>query len=73
VSKPPVTDKTDIVTLAIQRRMTLKGLSRLAYSAQPWQSFMPARNAIVAACENALDHLARGGKHAEEAEMLECV
>jgi len=73
VSKTPVTDKTDIVTLAIQRRMTLKGLSRLAYSAQPWQSFMPARNAIVAACENALDHLARGGKHAEEAEMLECV
>ncbi|MBN2433203.1 MAG: FAD-dependent oxidoreductase [Acidobacteria bacterium] len=73
LSKFPATDKTDIVTLAIQRRMTLKGLSRLAYSAQPWQSFFPARNAIVAACENALDHLAARGVHMEQTEMLECV
>ncbi len=73
LSKRPVTDKIDIATLAIQRRMTLKGLSRLAYSAQPWQSFMPARNAIVAACENALSHLDRNGGYMEEEEMPECV
>jgi NADH oxidase (H2O2-forming) len=73
LSKFSATDKTDIVTLAIQRRLTLKGLSRLAYSAQPWQSFFPARNAIVAACENALDRLADGGGHVDQAEILECV
>jgi NADH dehydrogenase/NADH oxidase (H2O2-forming) len=73
LSKLPVTDKTDIVTLAIQRQTTLKGLSRLAYSAQPWQSFMPARNAIVAACENALNSLDRNGGYMEEEEMPESV
>jgi NADH oxidase (H2O2-forming) len=73
LSKTPATDKTDIATLAIQRRMTLKGLSMLAYSAQPWQSFMPSRNAIVAACENALQRLAEDGGHMEQAEMRESV
>ncbi|MGD9642718.1 MAG: FAD-dependent oxidoreductase [Elusimicrobiales bacterium] len=53
----PATDKTDILTLAVQRRMTLRDLSRLSYSAQPLQSFFPAANAIVLACENALDAL----------------
>jgi NADPH-dependent 2,4-dienoyl-CoA reductase/sulfur reductase-like enzyme len=57
VSKLPATDKTDVITLAIQRRLTLKGLARLSYSAQPWQSFFPARSAIVEACEKALDKL----------------
>ncbi|MBN1880484.1 FAD-dependent oxidoreductase [bacterium] len=52
LSKLPATDKTDLITLAIQQEMTVEDLSRLAYSAQPWQSFMPARNAIVMACEN---------------------
>ena len=54
----PAADKIDIITLAIQRRLTLKDLSKLSYSAQPWQSFMPARSAIVQACEDALDKLA---------------
>lgn len=50
-------DKIDIITLAIQQRLTLQDLSKLSYSAQPWQSYMPARSAIVQACENALNSL----------------
>jgi len=69
----PVTDKIDIITLAIQRRLTLKGLSKLSYSAQPWQSFFPARNAIVEACENALDNFAAKGDPFHYPELLECV
>lgn len=68
----PATDKTDILTLAIQRRMTLKGLSRLAYSAQPLQSFFPAANAIVLACDNALDALSGAGS-ADNDKIPECV
>jgi NADPH-dependent 2,4-dienoyl-CoA reductase/sulfur reductase-like enzyme len=71
--KLSATDKTDIVTLAMQQRMTLKGLSKLAYSAQPWQSFMPARSAIVMACENALEHRAASGGHMDEVKMPERV
>ncbi|MFO7974897.1 MAG: FAD-dependent oxidoreductase [Candidatus Hydrogenedentota bacterium] len=55
----PATDKVDIITLAIQQQMTLRELSKLAYSAQPWQSFFPARNAIVMACEDALGLLGK--------------
>jgi NADH oxidase (H2O2-forming) len=73
LSTSPATDKTDIVTLAIQRRLTLKGLSKLSYSAQPWQSFFPARNAIVASCENALEHIAEGGGKMDQTDMAECV
>jgi NADH oxidase (H2O2-forming) len=51
LSKLPATDKTDILTLAIQQRMTAADLAELSYSAQPWQSFFPASNAIVEACE----------------------
>lgn len=58
LSKLPATDKIDVITLAIQQGMTLNGLSRLSYSAQPWQSFFPAKSAIVEACENALDNFA---------------
>ena len=54
----PTADKVDTITLAIQQGLTLKQLARLSYSAQPWQSFFPARNAIVEACENALELLA---------------
>jgi len=58
LSKLPATDKIDVITLAIQQGMTLNDLSRLSYSAQPWQSFFPAKSAIVEACENALETLA---------------
>jgi len=58
ISKLPATDKADIITLAIQQKMTIKQLAKLSYSAQPWQSFFPARSAIVDACESALDNFA---------------
>lgn len=73
VSKLPVTDKVDILSLAIQRRLTLKGLGRLSYSAQPWQSFFPARSAIVEACDNALDNFASTGAPFHYPELMECV
>jgi NADPH-dependent 2,4-dienoyl-CoA reductase/sulfur reductase-like enzyme len=53
----PTADRVDTITLAIQQGLTLKELAKLSYSAQPWQSFFPARNAIVEACENALELL----------------
>jgi len=73
VSKLSATDKIDVITLAIQRRMTLKGLSKLSYSAQPWQSFFPARSAIVEACENALDNFAAKGEPFHYPDLVECV
>lgn len=54
VGTTSVTDKVDIITLAIQQKMTVEQLAKLSYSAQPWQSFFPARNAIVQACEDAM-------------------
>lgn len=47
-----VAEKIDIITLAIQQKMTAYELSQLSYSAQPWQSFFPAKNAIVEAAMN---------------------
>jgi NADPH-dependent 2,4-dienoyl-CoA reductase/sulfur reductase-like enzyme len=73
LSKLSATDKTDVITLAIQRRMTLKGLSKLSYSAQPWQSFFPARSAIVEACENALDNFAEKDEAFHYPDLMECV
>lgn len=54
VGPASVTDKVDTITLAIQQEMTVEQLAKLSYSAQPWQSFFPARNAIVQACEDAM-------------------
>lgn len=73
ISNLPATDKLDIITLAIQRKLTLKGLAKLSYSAQPWQSFMPAQSAIVQACENALDNFKEKSKEFNYTEVLECV
>jgi hypothetical protein len=73
INSLPAADKIDIITLAIQRWLTLKGLSKLSYSAQPWQSFMPAHSAIVEACENALDNFAVKGEPFMYSELLECV
>ena len=58
LSKLPATDKIDVITLAIQQCMTLSELSKFSYSAQPWQSFFPAKSAIIEACENALENFA---------------
>jgi NADH oxidase (H2O2-forming) len=57
VAEVAATDKIDVVTLAIQQGLTVDQLARFSYSAQPWQSFFPARHALVEASENALDQL----------------
>ncbi len=44
-----VAERIDLLTFAIQRGVTALELSELSYSAQPWQTFFPARNAIVEA------------------------
>jgi NADH oxidase (H2O2-forming) len=54
MAQVPATDKVDVMTLAIQRKLTVPELAELSYSAQPWQSFLPAKNPIVEACETAL-------------------
>ena len=51
------TDKVDVISLAVQLRLTVSDLAKLSYSAQPWQSFYPARSAIVDACEQIRDRL----------------
>lgn len=57
VSGSPVIDKLNAVTLAIQNKLTVQHLAELGYAAQPYQSFYPANNIIVACAENILDQL----------------
>lgn len=54
ISGMPVTDKVDLITMAIQYGLTIEELAGLSYSAQPYQSFFPANNLIVAAAEDML-------------------
>jgi len=49
-----VAERIDLLTFAMQRGATIADLSELSYSAQPWQTFFPARNAIVEASSKAL-------------------
>ncbi len=51
VSGEPVTDKVDLITMAIQNKITVDQLVNFSYSAQPYQSFFPANNLFVAAAE----------------------
>jgi len=44
-----VAERVDVITLALQRGMTAGELAGLSYSAQPWQTYFPANNPIVAA------------------------
>lgn len=44
-----VAERIDVITLAIQQGLTPAELAELSYSAQPWQTFFPAKNAIVEA------------------------
>jgi NADH dehydrogenase/NADH oxidase (H2O2-forming) len=55
MSGEPVTDKVDVITLAIQNNLTVEDLAELSYSSQPYQSFFPASNLIVAAAEDILN------------------
>ncbi len=52
-----VTERIDLLTFAIQNRIPVERLAKLSYSAQPYQSFFPANNAIVMAAEDALKRL----------------
>lgn len=54
VGSEAVAERIDVITLAVQRKMTAHDLAALSYSAQPWQTFFPARNAIVEAAQAAV-------------------
>jgi len=57
VSGEPVTGKIDLLTYAIQNKSTIRDLAKLSYSAQPFQSFFPAANAVVLAAEDILNRI----------------
>ena len=50
-----VAERIDILTLALQQSLTAVDLTQLSYSAQPWQTFFPAKNVIVEAATAALN------------------
>ena len=54
VGTAAVAERIDLLTLAIQQGLTARDLADLSYSAQPWQTFFPARNAIVEAAMKAI-------------------
>ncbi len=54
LSGSPVTDRVDLITMAIQYGLTVRDLVSFSYSAQPYQSFFPANHSIVACCEDIL-------------------
>ncbi|MEW6709932.1 MAG: FAD-dependent oxidoreductase [Candidatus Riflebacteria bacterium] len=54
-----VAERIDLISLALQNGLDLKKLAQFSYSAQPWQTFYPANNAIVMAAENALAKLSQ--------------
>ena len=57
VSGEPVTDKVDLITMAIQYQITVDQLVNFSYSAQPYQSFFPADNLFIAAAEQIVQKL----------------
>lgn len=57
VSTMCVTERVDLLSMALQNKLSLERIARLSYSAQPYQSFLPANNAIVMAAEDALRQL----------------
>lgn len=46
-----ITERVDLITFAMQKQATASDLAMLSYSAQPYQSFYPANNAIIMAAE----------------------
>ncbi|MEN8163443.1 MAG: FAD-dependent oxidoreductase [Acidobacteriota bacterium] len=50
-----VAERIDLLTLAIQQSLTAADLTQLSYSAQPWQTFFPAKNVIVEAATAAVN------------------
>ena len=57
VSGEPVTDKVDLVTMAIQYKIPVDQLVNFSYSSQPYQSFFPANNLLTAAAEQIVQRL----------------
>jgi len=55
VGTDAVAERIDLLTLAIQHRLTAHDLAQLSYSAQPWQTFFPAKNVIVEAATEAVN------------------
>lgn len=49
-----VAERIDLLTLAIQRSLSATDLTQLSYSAQPWQTYFPAKNVIVEAATAAV-------------------
>lgn len=60
IGKEAVAERVDVITLALQQKLTVDDLAALSYSAQPWQTFFPARNAIVQAAEDAQKNFKKG-------------
>lgn len=56
-SGSPVADKVDLITMALQFGITVRELTGFSYSSQPYQSFFPANNLMVAAVEDILKKL----------------
>jgi NADPH-dependent 2,4-dienoyl-CoA reductase/sulfur reductase-like enzyme len=54
LSGEPVAARIDLLTYAIQTGGTVEDISALSYSAQPYQSFMPAASAVILAAEEIL-------------------
>ncbi len=57
VSGEPVTDKIDVITMAIQFGIPVDKLVYFSYSSQPYQSFFPANHLIVQAAERIVEKL----------------
>lgn len=57
IAAEAVAERIDLITFAIQQKLTVNDLAGLSYSAQPWQTFFPANNAIVQASEDAKKHI----------------
>ncbi len=57
LSGEPVTNILDLISFAIQQKATILDITKLSYSAQPYQSFFPANNPMVMAAEELLNKL----------------
>ncbi len=57
ISELPVTDKVDLITMSIQNKTNIKDLAGFSYSSQPYQSFFPANNLLVACAEDIISKL----------------
>jgi NADH oxidase (H2O2-forming) len=57
LSGEPVTALVDLLSFAIQMNASIHDLVELSYSAQPYQSFFPAGNAIVMAAEQIINQI----------------